>query len=970
MAKIFISHSSHDKRLVVQTLVDELHRHEHDVWYDSESLQLGDSVALGISDGLSKSQYYLIVISTHFLSSNWCMRELGAIVTESIEHARKLLIIRIDDVQVPSVISDILRLEISSGAPDQIRSALDRIILYLNGEEPPGHSERRESRPSDVVAGLFETDRQKRYGTDLLPRPTIADLNGPENEGVILIKPGGTFFEPCLREIFRRISGTCRLHQVRLLDGSLVRKRGLFDTQYVTSTRIARGEVKLNHDDFQRIREIYDMPEFEAEYGAPYSDDLVTPALTLCDQPHNLDPVQISALWEKGRHGGLFHNHKWDGLNKIGYQKSVFPIPLPLPEKPTVRIVLNGFIPGYRQLFVNPAARVVAIHVSSQKRWQVIRDSIVGGDSDPYACAKGSIRRDAAEGIIPLAPDDCLVNGQRNVCHSSATLFDGMRELMAWFEYAPEQTLLGQLLLLNEIRAEQIEELTQSTLPDISWWTRNETVGQLLFEVGVRVARDEIHGANSTRRERMVRYANSVPLRAEQLSQHDGFRRWIENGVRLTVGKEDLYFRSIARLFDDARSRAVFYEVAKTVKSIASRHSDGTEPEVLAEAYRIAAGDIALLRCPAYGSCLDSPELFQSLVLGELPEEALSCAIRTRKNLLDEYRAVFSSNVVPATTGPIGQSLAWTEFLQGDLKRETTDKPIVALVLCGGRSTRMGSTIPKPVLPLRRSLLLNSVHDMLARATNQESETFAAVGFRSGLVRRAIGGRVRYLEFAKTLGLAFRVATCLETLSSHEGLVILAYTDMPLVSYRAVQRLLEQVNDDRTFGLITSHAEHLSGHVVEQNGKILGVIQKRLDPDKVSPRMQKDVGVYVFYNTPEFRDAVKRITDENIRGEYIFADIVKILAEEGWAIVSSEEHPDHALGINTAGELLSVACAAYRTGVGEAELGEMFSTLSTDYRLLKLNLRDIFSLREALRTYTGPLHYFQWWDEHWARALA
>jgi len=193
---------------------------------------------------------------------------------------------------------------------------------------------------------------------------------------------------------------------------------------------------------------------------------------------------------------------------------------------------------------------------------------------------------------------------------------------------------------------------------------------------------------------------------------------------------------------------------------------------------------------------------------------------------------------------------------------------------------------------------------------------------------------------------------------------------MPLVSYKAVRRLLESVDSIRTFGFLTAHGEHLSGHVVERDGKILGVVQKRLNPEKAVPRMIRDVGVYAFHNTPEFRDAVKKITNDNMRGEYIFADVVQILAESGWTIVSSEEQPEHAQGINTAGELLSVACAAYRSGVGEAELGEMHSTLSTDYGLVLTKPRDIYSFREALRTYVGPLHYFQWWDEYWAHALA
>ena len=62
--------------------------------------------------------------------------------------------------------------------------------------------------------------------------------------------------------------------------------------------------------------------------------------------------ADLSAAWERGRQQELFHNGRCDGLNKIGYQKSVFPIQFRRPDGSTdTRIVVNGFIPSYRQLF-------------------------------------------------------------------------------------------------------------------------------------------------------------------------------------------------------------------------------------------------------------------------------------------------------------------------------------------------------------------------------------------------------------------------------------------------------------------------------------------------------------------------------------------------------------------------------------------------------------------------------------------
>src|ERR1035437_8929423 len=133
MATVFVSHSSFDKSAFVQPLVDALHAHNHDVWYDSEAVKIGDSITLAISEGLSRSQHYVIAISPHFLASVWCMRELGAIVSESISRSKKLIVLRIDGANIPPILSDINRLDVRTEMPDQRQEALDRILRYLEG---------------------------------------------------------------------------------------------------------------------------------------------------------------------------------------------------------------------------------------------------------------------------------------------------------------------------------------------------------------------------------------------------------------------------------------------------------------------------------------------------------------------------------------------------------------------------------------------------------------------------------------------------------------------------------------------------------------------------------------------------------------------------------------------------------------------------------------------------------------------
>ncbi|MGH7930798.1 MAG: TIR domain-containing protein [Candidatus Binatia bacterium] len=963
MASVFISHASVDKALIVQKLVSRLQERHHRVWYDTESISLTDSIPLKISEGLSGSDYAIVVVSDAYVKSRWCKRELAATVMGQTTEAKRIIVLRLDAANVPEIISDIYRLEIATRDNGSVTSAIQKIVDFFDRETAPEWASGSDltTNPLELVSLLLEADRIGNYGSNLIAPTAVSGQIRPENEGLILIKPGGTFNKPCLQEILSRITRYCQVRQLRLFNGTLVARRKLFEQQYSTSTRIATGDIDLTTEDLGKIRDIYDSSEFLKIHGVPYSDELVVPALALTSG-HTLPPAEVSELWEQGRLHGLFHNKRPDGLNKVGYQKSVFPIDI---AGMGVRLVLNGFIPGYRQLFISDHARIVAIHATTSSAWQLIRDELVGGDSDPAVCAIGSIRRDAMERKLPLDHADDLVNGQRNVCHSSATLFDGMRELCIWFEYDQSETVLGQICELAGLKPETLDKLSQDDLPDFSWFTRNDDLAQLYFEVRLRIAKDDLLG-DVRFRQRVADYARRVDDQQdleELISRNPGFAAFVEEGLRLDIGGEELYRHAVSSVFTNDRDRETFMEVAKSIREIVKDRPSLDRVEIVAAAYRIAAGDIKFLNCKVYDS-VDSPQLFRATVISELPEQSLECGLRTESNLIRDIRAYYANGKYIQQSVSIGESKAWLEF-KDSASRFATHSPILAIVLAGGRSTRVASTIPKPILPLRDRLLLRYVEDSIRSATAGGVDVFAAVGFRGNLVKRAIGGRVRYLTYGKTLGLAFRLATALEELSEHDGLVIVAYADMPEISISTFERLVDAVDDRRTFGLVESQSD-LSGHIVRDAGEIKKIVQSRLQRTP-GPGSMRDVGAYAFYNTEAFRSLLLTLKNDNVRSEYIFADIVEILVHSGWRITSVRERPELARGINTSSDLLSLACGLDGArGGGNVEIGAMRRTLAADYFIDSHKFSSVRALRAAIDAHIGPIHFFEWWDALWS----
>lgn len=89
--KLFLSHASEDKDDFVRPLRDKLRVAGFDVWYDEDSLIVGQSLLRQISEGLKQADYGIVVLSRHFFAKRWPPEELdGLFALETTE--RKIII--------------------------------------------------------------------------------------------------------------------------------------------------------------------------------------------------------------------------------------------------------------------------------------------------------------------------------------------------------------------------------------------------------------------------------------------------------------------------------------------------------------------------------------------------------------------------------------------------------------------------------------------------------------------------------------------------------------------------------------------------------------------------------------------------------------------------------------------------------------------------------------------------------------
>ncbi len=88
---VFISHAHEDKDEIVRPLAHALQDQGLRVWYDEFEMRLGDSLRRKIDQGIARSAFGVVVLSTAFFAKNWAQYELDGLVTRSVDGEQVLL---------------------------------------------------------------------------------------------------------------------------------------------------------------------------------------------------------------------------------------------------------------------------------------------------------------------------------------------------------------------------------------------------------------------------------------------------------------------------------------------------------------------------------------------------------------------------------------------------------------------------------------------------------------------------------------------------------------------------------------------------------------------------------------------------------------------------------------------------------------------------------------------------------------
>jgi len=127
--KLFLCHASPDKYFVRQVRND-LASAGHPTWMDEFEIQVGDSIVDKIDMATENADGLVLFLSTAANASSWVKKEWQSVLMRYLSSGSpKLYPVKIEDCDVPSIISDIRYADFSESYSDGLEALLKSLAI-------------------------------------------------------------------------------------------------------------------------------------------------------------------------------------------------------------------------------------------------------------------------------------------------------------------------------------------------------------------------------------------------------------------------------------------------------------------------------------------------------------------------------------------------------------------------------------------------------------------------------------------------------------------------------------------------------------------------------------------------------------------------------------------------------------------------------------------------------------------------
>lgn len=231
---------------------------------------------------------------------------------------------------------------------------------------------------------------------------------------------------------------------------------------------------------------------------------------------------------------------------------------------------------------------------------------------------------------------------------------------------------------------------------------------------------------------------------------------------------------------------------------------------------------------------------------------------------------------------------------------------LIALVLAAGKGTRFKSDKIKVLHPMLGKPMIHLVVDCML-ALRPET-VFVVVGYQKDeVMQEEYSKTVRFIHQKKQMGTAHAVLAAKNILQSNREKDLLVINgDLTLIRPETLRPMIKQHRKDNN--VLTFLSAEMAdptgfGRVTHHENNVIRIFEEK-DATPAQRRLKEvNVGVYLF-KIKELLEALPKISNNNIKGEFYLTDIIEIMSAKGLRVgVHTAPAGQEIVGINDRYEL-------------------------------------------------------------------
>jgi bifunctional UDP-N-acetylglucosamine pyrophosphorylase/glucosamine-1-phosphate N-acetyltransferase len=248
-------------------------------------------------------------------------------------------------------------------------------------------------------------------------------------------------------------------------------------------------------------------------------------------------------------------------------------------------------------------------------------------------------------------------------------------------------------------------------------------------------------------------------------------------------------------------------------------------------------------------------------------------------------------------------------------------RPLAGVILAAGKGTRMKSEVPKCLHEVCGLPMAEYVVRAMKRAGVERP--VVVVGHGADLLKQALGPDCDYAEQTEQLGTGHAVMAAQDFLDGHDGPVLVAAGDTPLLSGETLAGLVEA---QRSSGAAVSIATFVLddpfgyGRIVRNQGRVVSIVEEKDCSDDEAAIDEVNAAVYCF-DGPSLLKTLPKLENDNAQGEYYLTDAIAAFVDEGLdieAVVFDDE--SEFIGVNDRWQLAEANWLKRLSILGETAL--------------------------------------------------